>query len=540
MARRRTHECRNCGAPLGIPEDHERFFVCGSCGSVLEDVTPPEAPPQSPIQITVATAAVERSELRSYSAPRRAGGRLLGAVAAVAVAAGGVAYASGAMDGLAEMAETAVARDRVHNHATATTIGSDDSTGADVVAVARTTDGIELQYLDLDATSPQRWAVAADLPEGQEVFTQLAATPELVIVSSGSTLRAHDRARGAVAWSATLSDVIEPNICTACFRLVGDRVVTLTADGVLAAHAVGSGEQVWAATLQETPRQIVLLGGNPAVLDTVAEVTSLHVFAALDGAPLAQLPLSCADETFGGRNPVGINEHLLEGPDGSIVFVGTPTFGGCAQRWDPGSTSAPAWEVAYQYPSPSGIDATHARVTPAGILIASGTVVELLDLGTGAPRRITELPDSDLLPLGVGGEGVAVVAAQSTRGSATWSLQGIDLGTGGTRWTFALEATDSLLEPGPRFAVDDAWTATLDGADLVVAQYRPDDVALVTQTIPVASGTASQPSTIDLSGEGITDLLSAFDWAGRDLHLSMDGTYLVVDAAGGVLRAAVD
>lgn len=539
MARKQTHECRNCGAPLGIPEDHERFFTCKYCGSVLEDVTPPEQKAQGQIQINLASIPIDSDTLKSYAKPvKRAGIVIMLAVfGVIGVSIAAVVAAVAGSDGLLD---TVTGKRQVYNHASSATIASDDDTGPDVVNVARTSDELQLQYLDFDASPPTRWSVAADLPESSEVFTQFVAAPELVVVSAGDLLRAHNRGSGAVAWTATLTDKVEPNICTDCFRLVGDRVVTLTADGVLAAHSLTSGEQIWSRTLEEVPRQIVMFGENPAVLDTVADVTTLHVFSAAGGEDTAQVPLSCIDPTFGDVRDVGIYDHLFQGPGGSVVYIGNPAFSGCAQYWTPASTSTPAWQVAYEYPDPTGADPAHVQVSASTVLVAAGTSIDLLDLATGAVRRVTDLSDTTLYPVGpVENGGVAVVAAESTRGSASWSLQGIDLNTGGVKWTFGVEASELLLEDSFSFAVDDVWTATLGGPGVVVAQYRPDDVALVTQTIPLDSGTASQPAIIDVDRSGFSDTLTVLDWFGTDLHLSMNGTYLVADVAGGKLRSQV-
>lgn len=37
MAELERHACPSCAAPLAIPEDHQRYFLCSFCGMVVED-----------------------------------------------------------------------------------------------------------------------------------------------------------------------------------------------------------------------------------------------------------------------------------------------------------------------------------------------------------------------------------------------------------------------------------------------------------------------------------------------------------------------
>ena len=36
-AGRRLHACPSCAAPLDVPDEHDRWFRCEFCGSVVED-----------------------------------------------------------------------------------------------------------------------------------------------------------------------------------------------------------------------------------------------------------------------------------------------------------------------------------------------------------------------------------------------------------------------------------------------------------------------------------------------------------------------
>lgn len=536
MTRHATHQCRNCGAPLGIPADHDRYFTCRYCGSVLEDVTPPEQRAAGSLQIVVATEpAVDPDALRSYAKPSRTLG-CIGVVITVLALIGVAAGVLAAGDGISEVTDglSSGGGRRIHNYAALDTVPSGGS-APEVVAVARTTDDLQIVYLDLDGSPQVRWSVPRELED--EVFTQFVVADDLVVVSAGRELFALDRATGDQAWASTLSDAVQPNLCRGCVERFGNSIVTLTVDGVLTATSLAGGETQWSERLTETPRQVVRIGEDPAVLDTVDGVTVLRVFSTATGAEIETLPLSCPDLTFGGRNAIGIYEHLHPVGDGTVVYLANPAFGGCAQRWGPGAGGAPMWEVTYGYPDPSGADDESVIVAADTVLVADRTAVDVLDLATGTPRRVAEVPDADLFPIGTT-DGVAVLAARSTRGTAAWSIRGIDLASGGERWRFDPEASGTMLAPRT-FAAGEGWTAAVTSGGVSVAQYDPERIELDLRTIEPASGTPSPPRTIDLSGRGITDTLTVHGWSGDDLVVAMVGSLIAVDGPTGRITAEV-
>lgn len=537
MAKHGIHSCRNCGAPLGIPDDNDRFSTCRYCGSVLEDVTPPEVRAAGEVRIVVADrVGVDPASLATYAGPGRG-------IGAVAVASTVVALVIGAVAVLAATGAGPLGGDdpvtpggaSIFSWSTAVSVASDNDSGPDAVGIARSSDGVEIVYLDPDADEPVRWSVDRELED--ENFVQFIGTQALVLVASGSELIGIRRGTGAEAWTATLSDAVQPNICRGCVRRFGEVAVTLSIDGVLAGTDVSTGALRWSHRLEATPRQIVDVGGNPAVLDSEGGTTDLRVFSATDGDLLERLPLSCPDTTFGGRETVQIYDHLFALGDGTVLYIADGTFSGCAQRWAAGSGGAPMWEVPYAYADPSGAAPESVVIAGGQVLIADRNVVDVLDLATGAPRRLAERPDAELSPIGLA-EGVAVLAERTTRGTSRWSIVGLDVATGDERWRFDPEVPDRI-EATRAFAVGDAWTAAMTSAGLAVVQYREEAVELVIQTIPLASGTASSPVTIDLSGRGITDTLTVHGWAGDDLLLTMVGSFIVVDAPSGRIATEV-
>ncbi|HUW03374.1 MAG TPA: PQQ-binding-like beta-propeller repeat protein [Acidimicrobiales bacterium] len=533
-----SHACTNCGAALAIPARHDRYFSCRFCGSVLEDTTPPEQQGAGAITIRLAeSTSIDASELISYAAPAaRTAGRVMVIVTLVilAVSAAGIFVAVRAVtDSTTQNAEAKTADGEgieIFNYATATVVASDTSTGPDLVAVSRGPDGDRVIYADLDAETPFRWSVGVGLEA--DVFTQFVVDDELVVLTSESTLVALNRATGTEAWRASLTDKLQPNICSNCLAAFGDDVVTLTVDGVLTAHVRSTGEQRWSVTLTDTPRQIVDFGGSPAVLDAGDDgQVFLEVHDSTTGALSRSVALTCPDPTFGGRRAVSSVFETLHPVENGVVFFGDPVFGPCVQRIDPPG-DGPTWETPFA--SQEGLDPSPEEVLVTGgalIQTADGNVAAV-DLSTGATRSILTIDDGDVFPVAADSR-VVVVVVESTRGSGSHQLRAIDLATGNIKWTFDLASTDRLERGNGMSISGDAWAADLTSVGLSVLQYREADDEIVLQTIPLESGTASAPVTIGLTGFGFSANPSVVGWTGDTLHLLVDGTILGVDATTG-------
>jgi outer membrane protein assembly factor BamB len=528
--------CPNCGAPLGIPLDHERYFTCSYCGSVLEDEAEDPGSSVEDITLTIADRATyDFSDLAAYTGPAVRAARTGIRIVAVVVLASILLPI-----GVAVFAISRVARDSggpgggggggggldVYNFSSGKVLDSDDETGPDLVTAARSEEGNRLLYVDFDAGEPLRWDVPVDRDD-LGVFDQYLTTPSLILLGAGDEVLAYNRRQGSLAWRAELPDAIQHNICPGCFQLLGEgrTFMTLSADGTLAAWSAADGTQQWARRMSATPRQVVSFGGNPAVIDTEAGVTTVHVLGLADGSPVATLPVGCPGG-FGNsrRQEIGIYDHLVPVAPASFVWVSDD----CAQRWDPGPGAA-AWET----PLPDGFsspdDAEHFAVSNTAVHAADGATVQSFDLASGALRTVTR-PDTDLVPIGAQ-DGVLVLEATTTRGTRKATIEAVDLATGNLKWTFE-PAADAQLQPSSfLFVTSDAWLATLTPAGLSVVQYQEEDKKLLFQMIPLASGTASSPSTFDLAGHGFVDAPSFFGYRNGNLVMAAHTDIVVVDPA---------
>lgn len=531
-----SHECTNCGAALAIPDQHERFFTCNFCGSVLEDTTPIAQRGTGQIHLQIAElTSFDATKLVSYAAPvaKKAGAIVLIVTFFIVAVTGGVIYAAinSISDGSSNGSTKTADATGIFNYAAASVVGSDNSTGRDVVAFSRGPDGDRAVYIDLDADSPFRWRV--DLGFDADPSTEFIAEGDLVTVSSSDKLVALNRTTGAEAWRVTLSDEHQPNICTDCFVAFGDALVTLTADGVLSAHELANGDQRWSVTLTETPRQVVALGGNPAVLDSGDDgVVALRAFDLGSGDSKGAAPMSCPDPTFGGRDAIDNFDDLFP-VDGGVVQFGDKTFSPCVQRWD-GLGAAPAWEVPLVKGEGPEPERDQVLVADGAMIVTTGERVVSIDLATGTLQDLASFDDGAVFPIGAD-PGVLVVAVESSRGTGSHQLRAIDRATGNVKWTFDLESTERF---GPSFgsvAFSDTWAADVTTVGLSVVQYRSETAEVVVQSIPLESGTASAPSTIDLSPFGVANNLSILGWVDDSLYLLVDGTVLEVDGGTGTV-----
>ena len=549
MAKIQTQTCPNCGSALGIPEEHERYFKCSFCGSVLEDTARNaviDNGPQAPIQLTIATGSgFDPGQLAEYGAAAARTARRIalvaGAVVTLAMVGGVVAAVSTGTEVLNAVGEAAdVTRNGddalsglgVSGFALGDLVASDDETAPDLVLVGNRSESPLLAYVDFDAEEPVRWTTALDGDDGSP-NDLLIAGPSLLYKTNGAAIDAFNRRSGAKAFSIALPDEVQTTICEDCVRLIGpnrDVLLTLTAEGTVAAWSATDGTPRWSVRMAGTPRQLLDFGGRIAVVDQAPESPpAVVVLDETTGSPLGTLGVGCDDDFF-GTQPIGVYDHLVPAPGGGFVWISDGAIAPCAQRWDPGS-AGPTWTAVL----PDGLsiipgDPADVTVTEGAVVQAHQDLVLVLDFASGAVRTIAP-PDVDLSLVGVR-DGTVVVAATSTRGTARTTIEAFDLATGNRRWSFAPqgERVDSLPDT---FVTTDAFATGFVPGGLAVVQHRAEAEELVLQVIPLDSGTASAPATFDLSFGGMLPWPSLFGFVGDDLVLASSTQLRVIDVATG-------
>lgn len=535
MARGNTeHECTSCGGPLAIPAEGDRYSTCAFCGTVVElDLPPDDEEPAAPsIRITV-------NEPIGTSGGRR--GAIVGM--AVVVAAGAAIFAGvdtstppsavfpdvtddirEAIDGL----NTGGDATGLYGISAARVVIAEDDTTPDVLAAGPAPDvDALLALLDAESDGGVRWQTS--LP-ATDVYMAVLADSDRFHLGIDDRLVTLDRSDGHEVWSVELSDVVHHHICHDCLQRLDDLVVVLTSDGVITGYEATDGTTRWERRLAETPRQLLDVGGRPAVYDVVDDVRELHVLDPAEGTTVQRLPISCADPTFGGRDQVGPYDWLIPLDGGSFLHVSDDPISPCAQRWDAGA-DGPAWEVGVELPFAPQIDPEHVLVAEGRLHLVGRDRAVTLDLATGGTVASVTSEDHDLVPIWADAD-TLVVGAESTRGSRTWELQGIDLATVSVSWSHPVDAME-FGSTGWATPVRDngRWSTfpTTDG--ITLWQGLPDQLARFT-TLDMASGDVTADVSVPVSGE-FSPTVEVLHWRGNSAWLRVDTAVLVVDVASG-------
>lgn len=523
-------ECPSCGGTLGIPDRHERMFKCSYCGSVIEDqaVNPtlgsePDATPT----LTVATHTVDITSLVTYSAPKPRVGII--AIAAIVVMGFGLAAAliPLAVDNVGDAVGSGSSSSpglSGTSFRSGVALPGDGADGAAVMAVVQDGTDHVVHYLDLDAAEPTRWH--STLGAEANVFDQYLHAPDAVYLVAEDQLFAWDRAGGERLFAVTLSDSISANICDDCIRLIGDSLVTLTADGVLAGFDPTTGQAKWATTLTAVPRQLLDFGGSAAVLDDGEDGdTALKVYDVTNGGLTATVALRCQD-----GNGAGIYDYLLPLPDGGFFWEGTNIISSCAQRFSPGSTS-PMWES----PLPDGgisVDndaAIFTVVADRAVAVHRGTI-SWYALDNGA-RTQTVRENEDLVILGTG-DGRLYMGAESTRGTSKWSILALDPATGEVAWTHD-PGTARITGFSQMSITRSGWLVEPVDGGLILVTNDDDAESLRLQVLSAEHGTSTDAVTVDLDPYAFIVWPSIFGSEDGNLVVGVGTTVLVIDPTSG-------
>lgn len=324
-----------------------------------------------------------------------------------------------------------------------------DSATPDLLLRSRNLDRstITLVYLDSTRREP-RWEsqplsddgyLALVVPGGDQVY-----------VADQTSLLALRRSDGSLAWQVQLSDTIQ-NICRDCLQVFDSAVVALTQDGVLSSFAVQTGEQLWSLRLKGTPRQLLAIGDQVAVLDLVdserpGEGATLNLFNPLDGSLLRSIEPICPDpDQFFPDTRIGIYDPIFINPTDQSLFLIFGTINNCAQRIEPASAEL-VWRTSITDDLPILRDDDPLLFSAEATYLASGGTLLAFANSDGSLSQVISSSDYELAPLALR-DGVLLVEAQRTRGSRRVELWGIDLASGTQRWQYQLQAADRIVEP---------------------------------------------------------------------------------------------
>ncbi len=531
-------KCPSCGAPLDLKPGHERTFKCEFCGTTLQDQTTPEDEqtgtfPKLIIQTSTYSPPPPMITYSPGSTPSGGAGRVVGCLVAIIVLATlipiviGVLGATGitlgsifavingekAIDelisGFPEMSGGPesifpVGPD-IYSFGALSLLPSDNDTQSDFVGVASLSDDTQrLLYLDFEAEKTQRWQSEPLADEATYIYNQFAANNSFVYFSFKTKLYAFNRADGTTAWQTTLPDEVT-NICENCLRVTGQRVIALTADGTLQAYDAQTGQPVWNVKLNEQPRQLLILGGNPAVKDDRDEHVSLFVYNALDGALVHTILPQCANYIFDDDpQEMYIYDPMWALPDGQSVVFGFGTYDPfCVQRWD-GATGTMTWEaLVSDEESSSGLRPDDGvLITENAMYIPAYQELWSVNLNDGTYQRLVHNEDYDLKPLGVVQETLIVDAYRriGTARNEVWALEA----DGTVRWSFVPATEDRMDNLLSEVAYEEGIWTPLIGSDAVyilTAYSEPQRIGF--EKISLQDGTSG--------GQNLQEIPSAFD-----------------------------
>ena len=288
-------------------------------------------------------------------------------------------------------------------------------------------------------------------PLGQDTYRlPILAGNDLVYILQEDRLMAMHRAGGSVAWEIGLSDVISPYLCQDCVRLLGDRLFTLTDDGVLRATDAHSGALVWDATaLQDSPRGLYVLGDRLAFMDRdennkgllrVFDPASGEIQTAQPTCPTLSSHLEYADWTT----------PLYPSSDGNSFTVLFGSSQLCIQRWD-----ARRLEQLWSTEMPDDVDDEGQPIASKETIYVGGDgQLFAVSAATGELRTLLQdsgyKNDYDFVPLAVVGNDLLVRAVRQ-RGSQRFEIWLVDrTGRDGVRWRFDLGRKLTVHTPGQR------------------------------------------------------------------------------------------
>ena len=469
--------CPSCGGPL---PDGGRRVECPFCGTVVERPEAGGAPTVVEVSLPDVRPAVRRAT--------RAGCVVTVAVAAVVVAVVGIiVWVILSSEGVIGIGPRTV-RDVI------VPVPSDRTGPPDVIVLTyHINDEIDtLSYID-GVNHTLRWDSPPLSEDAYNAVVVVDATQ--VYVADRARLLALQRADGQLAWETALSDSVGTS-CEECLRVLGDRVVVLSEDGTLQAFESATGRPVWSHRLNETPRRLMVLNGQPAVLDEISQErqeVALHVWDPAGGELVQRIAPQCSEEHH--TEDLELYSPVVVDPAGDAVYFFYGFFISCVEKWDTRD-----WEMLWQTTTEDDLYRPEFGPFLAEGVIYAGDAnrVVAVDIADGFYRRLVDEEDYYLNPLAVRG-GVLLVAAERRRGSRRYELWGLDATTGERRWQIIFEDEDPIYEAGSW--AGNAWAAQFTSHGLVLMHFLEEPPRVVVEKLDPQSGVSSGEVVSDLGEE---------------------------------------
>jgi hypothetical protein len=345
-----------------------------------------------------------------------------------------------------------------------------------------------------------------------------------------SRLLAWDRADGADAWEAPLSDVVWHR-CVNCIQRVARNVVVLTEDYVLQGFDAERGQEAWAVRLNNsaTARSgFYVIDSQVVLVDDIApdvRELAVHVYDPDDGGLIRQIAPVCPDTDDEPRFAADEVFFEVGSARGDRVYVWYTCWGDpYVEVWDLQSGES-LWvqglpEEASGLASAMLGQKTLYLITYAGLFAVS--------LDTGQAEFLVEEVDPDYDVLLIAERDDTVLArARRTRGSARYELWGLE--PGGKRvWRHEMDA-DTLLDVDSGSA---DWGFRFAAGGLLIAQVLDDPDRILVETLDVETGQVIQESSVEVEHNSLDDIV----WTEQYGFLTVWGEVYTVDLESGTVE----
>jgi hypothetical protein len=346
-----------------------------------------------------------------------------------------------------------------------------------------------------------------------------------------SRLLAWNRADGADAWEAPLSDVVWHR-CVNCIQRVAGNVVVLTEDYVLQGVDAEDGQEAWTVRLNDsaTARSgFYVIDGQIVLLDDIApdvHDSAVHFYDADDGGLIRQIAPTCPDADDEPRFDADEVFFEVGSARGDRVYFGYTCWGDLyVEVWDLGNGES-LWVEALPEEA-SGIASAMLGQKALYLITYGGLFAVSLDDGQAELLAEEVDPDYDVLLIAERGDTV-LARARRTRGSTRYELWGLEPG-GKRAWRHEMEA-DTLLDVDSGIA-DWGFRFTADG--LLIAQVLDDPDRILVETLDVETGQVIRESSVEVEHSSLDDIV----WTGQYGFLSVWGDVHAVDLESGTVEA---
>ncbi|MBU0491335.1 MAG: PQQ-binding-like beta-propeller repeat protein [Chloroflexi bacterium] len=385
---------------------------------------------------------------------------------------------------------------------------------ADLVLVTRDLNADDNNLVLVDGvTRALRWRKSL----GQDSYSPTVIVDgERLYLSNEARLYALDLATGRTIWEAVPADVL-PSPQQDCLQVFGDRVVVLTKDGTAQAFDADTGKPAWSVRLSQTPRQLLNVAGQPAVLDQPEDArgASLLILNLLDGSVDRQITPVCRAQDHPWDQTATIYSPMLVDNTRGVLYVLLGHGPLCVQCITV-ATGDVAWTATIA--DLNAVWTTDLVLVDDALYITGGTsghTLDAVDLDQGTARRLADEPDYALTVLAARPQGPALVHAERTRGSTRDELWALDPATGDWRWRHVLQGVGSF----------DNWAAQIIPLGVAVLWVPDDEAQLHLDVLGANDAQVLQSGAIELRHND----LGTVAWTGTRAYVPSWGQLFVVN-----------